>query len=141
MLRCSSSSNQYIEYIQSRTSSPCSHPAVQRINIVGDRYDWHILLNKQRYLQRIAFIAISSDMYCDLYLPFPTSSPGAGPSTNNASKKGKGKATPTPVEQKPRNCWHGVGVKEKEEVDKVFALVGHCKSHDSPQLQLQCLLV
>ncbi|KAJ9097231.1 hypothetical protein QFC21_004900 [Naganishia friedmannii] len=64
-------------------------------------------------------------MYCDLYLPFPTSSPGAGPSNNNASKKGKGKAPPALVEQKPRNCWDGVGAKEKEEVDKVFALAGH----------------
>jgi hypothetical protein len=69
-------------------------------------------------------------MYCDLYLPFPTSSPGAGPSTNNASKKGKGKASPAPVEQKARTCWDGVAAKDKEEVDKVFALAGHCKCHD-----------
>ncbi|KAJ9110496.1 hypothetical protein QFC19_001622 [Naganishia cerealis] len=64
-------------------------------------------------------------MYCDLYLPFPTSTPGAGPSSNNAIKKGKGKATAAPVEQKSQSCWEGVGSKEKEEVDKVFALAGH----------------
>ncbi|GHJ86684.1 hypothetical protein NliqN6_3086 [Naganishia liquefaciens] len=64
-------------------------------------------------------------MYCDLYLPFPTSSPGAGPSTTATSKKGKAKAVVAPVENVNRNCWEGLTQKEKEDADKTFALAGH----------------
>lgn len=68
-------------------------------------------------------------MYCDLYLPFPTSSPGAGPSTTTSAKKGKGKAVAAPVQQVgDRNCWEGLSQKEKEDADKVFAVAGHRKS-------------
>jgi hypothetical protein len=67
-------------------------------------------------------------MYCDLYLPFPTSSPGAGPSTNTSTKKGKGKAAAAPVQQTVNgNCWDGLPQKEKEDADKTFAVAGHCE--------------
>jgi hypothetical protein len=67
-------------------------------------------------------------MYCDLYLPFPTSSPGAGPSTATSTKKGKGKAAAAQVQQTgDRTCWEGLPQKEKEDADKVFAIAGHCE--------------
>lgn len=67
-------------------------------------------------------------MYCDLYLPFPTSSPGAGPSTATSTKKGKGKAAAAQVQQTGnRTCWEGLPQKEKEDADKVFAIAGHCE--------------
>lgn len=66
-------------------------------------------------------------MYCDLYLPFPTSTPGAGPSTGPASKKGKGKAAAAPVQPASRDCWDGLAQREKEDADKVFAVAGHCE--------------
>lgn len=66
-------------------------------------------------------------MYCDLYLPFPTSTPGAGPSNSATSKKGKAKAVAAPVQNASRNCWEGLTQKEKEDADKTFALVGHRK--------------
>ncbi|KAI5452304.1 RNA-binding RNA processing protein rpp1 [Naganishia albida] len=65
-------------------------------------------------------------MYCDLYLPFPTSSPGAGPSTSTSTKKGKGKAAAAPVQQTVnRTCWDDLPQKEKEDADKTFAIAGH----------------
>lgn len=67
-------------------------------------------------------------MYCDLYLPFPTSSPGAGPSTSTSTKKGKGKAAAAPVLQTVnRTCWDDLPQKEKEDADKTFAISGHRK--------------
>lgn len=83
-------------------------------------------------------------MYCDLYLPFPTSTPGAGPSTSATSKKGKAKAVVAPVQNASRNCWEGLTQKDKEDADKSFAMAGHCKydrSSRERQLTLERSLI
>lgn len=89
----------------------------------------HLAQTKIRKIESTSPISerIDNNMYCDLYLPFPISTPGAGPSNTAISKKGKAKAVAAPVQSVSRSCWEGLTQKEKEDADKTFAMAGHCK--------------
>jgi hypothetical protein len=71
------------------------------------------------------------NLYCDLYLPFPTPANLVNGQGGRSKKdKGKGKVVAPLAENlpdRPRSCWDGLAASERLEVSQMIGMAGHCK--------------